>query len=127
MKCFRNYNLQNIMKKIRKRWLFAQTSAAANTTGEFLRRFCNRTIWGLGKIVLETGVKIIRACGIKCVTLDVDAFFLESQKAEVQMNYEGLWGYNPVAVTCAELKMPLAGIFRDGNASPMADLRGLLR
>ncbi len=42
------------------------------------------------------------------------------------MNYEGEWGYNPVAVTCAELKMPLAGLFRAGNASPMAHLGGLL-
>lgn len=100
---------------------------AANTLGEFLRRFGNRTIYGLGKIGLETGVKVIRACGLKKVTLDVDAFFLESQKAEVLMNYEGLWGYNPVAVTCAELKMPMAGIFRAGNASSMADLKGLFR
>jgi hypothetical protein len=57
----------------------------------------------------------------------VDAFFLESQKSDVEMNYEGLWGYNPVAVTCAELKMPMAGLFRSGSASPMANLAGLLR
>lgn len=43
------------------------------------------------------------------------------------MNYEGLWGYNPVAVTCAELKMPMAGLFRPGAASPMANLAGLLK
>ena len=43
------------------------------------------------------------------------------------MNYEGLWGFNPVAVTCAELKMPMAGLFRPGAASPMANLAGLLK
>ena len=59
---------------------------AANTLGEFLRRFGHRTIYGIGKIVLETGIKVIRACGLKRVTLDVDAFFLESQKTEARMN-----------------------------------------
>ena len=100
---------------------------AANTMGDFLRRFGNRTLYELGEIELETAVKVIRACGLKRVTLDVDAFFLESQKSDARMNYEGLWGYNPVAVSCGELKMPMAGLFRPGNASPMANLAGLLR
>lgn len=99
---------------------------AANTLGEFLRRFTNSTIYRLGKIQLETAVKVIKACGLKSVIVDVDAFFLESQKSDAAMNYEGLYGYNPVAVTCAELKMPLAGLFRPGNASAMANLAGLL-
>ena len=30
--------------------------------------------------------------------------------SDVEMNDEGLWGYNPVAVTCAELKMPMANL-----------------
>lgn len=99
---------------------------AANTLGEWLRRFSGKTVYMIGKIQLETAVKVIRACGLKQLIVDVDAFFLESQKTDVEMNYEGLYGYNPVAVTCAELKMPLAGIFRHGNASPMANLAGLL-
>jgi hypothetical protein len=99
---------------------------AANTLGEFLRRFTNSTIYRLGQIQLGTSVKVIRACGLKSVVVDVDAFFLESQKADAKMNYEGLFGYNPVAVTCAELKMPLVGLFRPGNASPMANLGWLL-
>lgn len=100
---------------------------AANTLGEWLRRFNRRTLWLLGKIQLRLATKVIRACGLLSVILDVDSFFLESQKSEVAMNYDGLWGYNPVAVTCAELKMPLAGLFRPGNASPMAHLSGLLK
>jgi hypothetical protein len=99
---------------------------AANTVGNFLRRFGNRDIHDLGRIVLETGVQVIRAAGLKSVVVDVDAFFVESQKSDAVMNYEGLWGYNPVAVTCAELMMPLAGLFRPGNASPMANLEGML-
>lgn len=99
---------------------------AANTVGEFLRRFGNSSIHRLGQIQLGTAVKVIRAAGLKSVVVDVDAFFLESQKSAAVMNYEGEWGYTPVAVTCAELKMPLAGLFRPGNASPMANLAGLL-
>ena len=100
---------------------------AANTIGEGLRRFSLTTVYRIGQVQLATAVDVIRACKLKAITLDVDAFFLESQKADVAMNYEGLWGYNPVAVTCAELKMPMAGLFRPGNASPMANLAGLLK
>lgn len=102
------------------------TLPAANTLGEYLRRYSASTVYGLGRVQLKTAVKVIRACKMKAATLDMDAFFLESQKWGVKMNYEGLLGYNPVAVTCAELKMPMAGLFRSGNASPMANLAGLL-
>lgn len=100
---------------------------ASNTLGEWLRRFGCKTVQQLGRIQLATAAKVIRACKLPRVTLDVDSFFLESQKSDVEMNYEGLWGYNPVAVTCAELKMPMAGIFRRGTASPMANIAALLK
>ena len=99
---------------------------AANTLGEWLRRFNGKTVCKLGRIQLATAVKILRACKFKRITLDVDAFFLESQKSDVEMNYEGLMGYNPMAVTCSELKMPMAGIFRNGSASPMANIAAML-
>ncbi len=100
---------------------------ASNTLGEWLRRFGCKTVHQLGRIQLSTAARVVRACKLMLVTLDVDAFFLESQKSDVEMNYEGLWGYNPVAVTCSELKMPMAGIFRKGTASPMANLAALLK
>lgn len=99
---------------------------AANTLGEWLRRFGKKSVHQLGNIQLASAAKVIGALKLKRVTLDVDAFFLESQKSDVEMNYEGLRGYNPVAATCAEIKMPMAGLFRAGNASPMAHLSGLL-
>lgn len=99
---------------------------ASNTLGEWLRRFNGKTLRRLGKIQLATAVKVLRACKFKRVTLDVDAFFLESQKSDVEMNYEGKSGYNPIAVTCSELKMPMTGIFRKGSASSMANIAELL-
>ena len=99
---------------------------AANTLGEFLRRFTATLVYRLGALVLATGIQVIKRLGLKHVTVDIDAFMLESQKDGVKMNYEGLWGFEPVMASCAELRMPLAGLFRPGNASPMANLRGLL-
>jgi len=100
---------------------------AANTQDEFLRRFTEAMLYRLGRIVLTVAVKVINALGMERVTLDIDAFFVDSQKDGVRMNHEGRRGYCPVMVTCGELKMPLAGLFRSGNASPGANLVGLLR
>ena len=100
---------------------------ASNTLGEWLRRYGCKTVHQLGRIQLATAAKVVRACKLRRATLDVDSFFLESQKSDVEMNYEGLWGYNPVAVTCSELKMPMCGIFRKGTASPMANIAALLK
>jgi len=99
---------------------------APNTVGDFLRKFENRDIYEMGAITLETAVMLIRAKKLKRVTLDVDAFTLESQKENASMNYKGEVGFTPVCVTCAELKMPIMGLWRDGSASPMAHLAWLL-
>ncbi len=102
------------------------TVPASNTLGEMLRRFRGTTVYQLGEVIGQAAVQVIRAKGLKRVTLDIDALMVESQKADALMNYEGQWGYCPVMVSCAELKMPVAGLFRPGNASPMANLAGLL-
>ncbi len=61
---------------------------AANTMGEFLRRFGNSALHRLGRIQLETAVQVIEASGLSSITVDIDAFFLESQKSDVKMNYD---------------------------------------
>jgi hypothetical protein len=109
------------------RVLLGKAIPAANTLGEFLRRFTATLVYRLGALVLATAIQVIQRLGLKRVTVDIDAFMVESQKDGVKMNYDGLWGFEPVMASCAELKMPLAGLFRPGNASPMANLRGLLK
>ena len=99
---------------------------ASNTLGESLRRFSQTAVYRLGVIGFKTAVKVIRAKALKRVTVDIDAFMVESQKDEARMNYDGFVGYEPVMASCGELKLPLAGLFRPGNASPMANLAGLL-
>jgi hypothetical protein len=106
--------------------LLGNAIPAANTLGEFLRRFTGTLVYRLGALGLATAIRVIGHLGFQRITVDIDAFMVESQKKDVQMNYDGLWGYEPVMVSCAELKMPLAGLFRPGNASPMANLVGLL-
>src|ERR1017187_6312381 len=66
---------------------------AANTLGEFLRHFTGTLVYRLGALVLATGIQVIKRIGLKRITVDVDAFMLESQKDGVKMNYDGLWGY----------------------------------
>jgi hypothetical protein len=104
--------------------LLGNAIPAANTLGEFLRRFTGTLVYRLGALGLATAIRVIGHLGFQRITVDIDAFMVESQKKDVQMNYDGLWGYEPVMVSCAELKMPLAGLFRPGNASPMANLGG---
>jgi hypothetical protein len=99
---------------------------APNTAGDFLRRFENRDIYELGVVGLETAVNVIKQKKLKRITLDVDAFTIESKKSSATMNYDGDIGFTPVMVTCAELKMPLVGLWRNGSASPMAHLAWLL-
>jgi len=99
---------------------------APNTAGDFLRKFENRDIYEMGVTGLETAVKVIRQMKLQKITLDIDAFTIESKKSIATMNYDGDVGFTPVMVTCGELKMPLGGLWRDGSASPMAHLAWLL-
>src|SRR6266545_3375905 len=45
---------------------------APNTAGDFLRKYENRDIYGMGATTLETAVMVIRAMKLKKITLDVD-------------------------------------------------------
>src|ERR1035438_2257835 len=72
------------------------TIPAANTLGQWLMRFTGPLVCRLGWIHLKLAVKVIRLCGLKRVTLDVDAFFVDSQKDGVLMNY-GHEEQHPVA------------------------------
>jgi Transposase DDE domain group 1 len=100
---------------------------APNTAGDFLRKYEHRDIYEMGVMGLETAVKVIRQMKLKKITLDIDAFTIESKKSIATMNYEGEIGFTPVMVTCAEVKMPMVGLWRNGNASPMAHLAWLLK
>jgi hypothetical protein len=98
---------------------------AANSCGDFLRRFEHRSLHHLGKVA--SGQALLNCAGFKTITLDIDASLIESHKEAAQMSYKNFPGYNPVLAWLAEPDVFLGGVFRDGNASPQCNLTSLLR
>lgn len=98
---------------------------AANSWGDFLRRFGHRSLHHLGKVVSREA--LLNCSGYRTLTLDIDSSLIESHKKAAQMSYKGFPGYNPVLAWLAEPDVFLGGVFRDGNASPQCNLTSLLR
>jgi hypothetical protein len=98
---------------------------AANSAGDFLRRFSHRSLHHLGKIVSRQALR--NCAGFKALTLDIDSSIIESHKEAAKMSYTKVPGYNPVLAWLAEPDVFLGGVFRDGNASPQSNLTSLLR
>lgn len=98
---------------------------AANSFGDFLRRFGHRGLHHLGQVV--KGQALLNCAGYQTLTLDIDSSLIESHKEAAQMSYKNFPGYNPVLAWLAEPDVFLGGVFRDGNASPQCNLTSLLR
>lgn len=98
---------------------------AANSFGRFLRRFTHRGIYRLGRAATALALKNLGAH--RTLTLDFDSTLIESDKKAARPTYQGFDGYNPVLAWLAEPDVFLAGVFRDGNASPQCHLTSLLR
>lgn len=96
-----------------------------NSTGEFLRRFTQRSLFKLGEIVTTHAARSIKPG--QTVTLDLDSSIIESSKEDAKRAYSGVDGYNPLLAWIDELDLFLAGVFREGNASPQSHLPSLLR
>lgn len=98
---------------------------AANSCGDFLRRFNHRSLHHLGGAVRDQA--LLNCAGWKTLTLDIDSSLIEAHKEAAQMSYKNFPGYNPVLAWLAEPDVFLGGVFRDGNASPQCNLTSLLR
>ena len=75
------------------------------------------------KAMLDAGQKKEKAAE---ATLDIDATIEESHKEEARMTYEGVRGYQPVAVIWAEKDLIVGDEFRDGNVPAQKDLKRVL-
>ena len=98
---------------------------AANSLGRFLKRFTHRSIHHLAEssaLLARMNLKPGQA-----LTLDLDATLIESEKEKAKKTYKGFCGYNPVLAWLAEANVFLAGVFREGNASPQCHLVSLLK
>lgn len=100
---------------------------AANSVGDFLRRFKHRTIAGLAGVNAKMLRRVLAEWEHKVLTLDIDSSLVEADKRTALWTYKGFPGYNPLLVWVAELDMFLAGVFRAGNASPQSHIRSLLQ
>lgn len=98
---------------------------AANSWGDFLRRFGHRGLHHLGMVASRQA--LLNCRGYRTLTLDIDSSLIESHKKAAKVGYKGFRGYNPVLAWLAEPDVFLAGLFRDGNASPQCNLTSLLR
>ncbi|MFA7008602.1 MAG: IS1380 family transposase [Elusimicrobiales bacterium] len=97
----------------------------ANTIGEFLRRFDNRSLYRFSEVVTVQGL-----CNMapgQDLTLDIDSTIIESDKAAAKMTYKGVKGYNPILAWLAGPDIFMGGVFRDGNASPQTHILPLLK
>lgn len=98
---------------------------AANSFGRFLRRFGHRALHQMGELVADQARAAIKPG--QTVTLDIDSTTVESDKEQAQMTYKGFSGYNPLLAWLAEPNVFMAGLFRDGNASPQSHLLSLVK
>lgn len=100
---------------------------AANTMGEFLRRFDQRNLLRLDRVNLSLVRQLIAKSKPSTLTIDIDSSLIESAKLNAQFTYQNFKGYNPTFVWIPEVDSFLSAIFRDGNASPASHLLSLLR
>lgn len=98
---------------------------AANSFGEFLRRFTKRTLQHFSDIVSRQAVGGLKPG--QTITLDIDSSVIESDKKEAKRSYKGVDGYNPLLAWIDELDVFMGGVFREGNASPQSHIASLLR
>ena len=98
---------------------------AANSLGRFLKRFTHRSIHHLAATSALLARMNIKAG--QTLTLDLDATLIESEKEKAKNTYKGFRGYNPILAWSAETNFFLAGVFREGNASPQCHLVSLLK
>lgn len=98
---------------------------AANSFGDFLRRFDNRTVHRLGganaRLARQTLAEVRGP-----LTVDLDSSLLEAHKQDALVTYKGFRGYNPLLAWVEEADVFLAGLFREGNSSPQSHIRSLL-
>jgi hypothetical protein len=101
--------------------------AAANSIGEFLRRFDRSAAYRLSKISSRIAIENLKRKNLNEITLDIDSSLIEANKIDAHKTYKGFPGYSPLLVWIAEANVWLSGVFRQGNSSPQSHLLPLLK
>ncbi len=98
---------------------------AANTIGDFLRRFSNRDIAALAKAALKPMSFTLKT--LQTITVDIDSSLIESDKENAAFTYKKFSGYNPMLAWLPEADVFLACLFRNGNSSPQSHILQTLK
>ncbi len=96
-----------------------------DTVGQWLRRMGDPKrgqggLGGLGRVRDEIGREILARDGITEYTLDLDASFIPSGKADAKYSYLKEKGYMPMLAALYENGLFVDDEFREGNVSPAA-------
>ncbi len=96
-----------------------------DTVGQWLRRMGDPKrgqggLGGLGRVRDEIGREILARDGITEYTLDLDASFIQSGKADAKYSYLKEKGYMPMLAALYENGLFVDDEFREGNVSPAA-------
>jgi len=94
----------------------------STTVGDFLRRFEGEEMFdALARVKDALSGSVLNACGYDRLTLDIDATMIKAEgknREGTGMSYDGVTGYQVLAVFAAEPGLLLAEEFRPANAHP---------
>lgn len=89
---------------------------STSAIGDWLKRMGHGGgIAGMVKVNDEITTKIIQKDKRKSYTLIIDPTFIEAEKKEARMTYQGFKGYRPVVAVLKELDLVIAYQFKEGN------------
>ena len=102
----------------------------STTVGDFLRRFEDEEIFtALTRVQDALSGIILDTCGYDRLTLDIDATTIKAEGRNRQgtgMSYDGVTGYQALAVFAAEPGLLLAEEFRSANTHPGSGAAALI-
>ena len=105
----------------------AERLPAANSLGEFLRRFESSLLIKLADYNTMLALKLHKLEKLDKITIDIDSTLIECYKENAKRTYKGFYGYDPLLAMIAETGSVIRGIFREGNQAPQANNLSLLR
>jgi len=100
---------------------------APSVISDFLNTVNTNDITEYYFLNIKEAVAYYRRNRIKTVTLDIDSVLSENDKEVSEWSYKKFKAFNPMFLVDETNGLVLAGIFRNGNASPQTDILRILK
>ena len=110
-----------------KKLLDIKKLPSPNCLSEFLNNIQEADIEIFQEFNIEYALKYYEDNNITSVTWDVDSTLIENDKITAKWTYKDFKGFNPMFLVDYENRKVIAGIFRNGNASPQADIIEIIK